>query len=150
MMTPQLTEQYGQVERVSVARAIFSSRISAYAGFRSKPKTVAAAPPSAATFRKFLRFVSMARPSGGRCYIRVDVRDSGQVSGKWFTQNEKERTRGLLVRLCLNLRDMDPPSQLARTAATLWFSGHCTVNLFLVCYLEIHFPFILIGAGDQR
>ena len=25
MMTPQLTEQYGQVERVSVVRAIFSS-----------------------------------------------------------------------------------------------------------------------------
>ena len=28
-MTPQLTEQYGQVERVSVVRAIFSSRTSA-------------------------------------------------------------------------------------------------------------------------
>jgi hypothetical protein len=26
MMMPQLTEQYGQVERVSVVRAIFSSR----------------------------------------------------------------------------------------------------------------------------
>jgi hypothetical protein len=29
MMTPQLTEQYGQVERVSVVREIFSSRTAA-------------------------------------------------------------------------------------------------------------------------
>src|ERR1700692_1428353 len=56
MITPQLTEQYGQVERVSVARAIFSSRTCAAAGARSKPKTVAAAaPPIAPAFRKSLR-----------------------------------------------------------------------------------------------
>jgi hypothetical protein len=60
MSTPQLTEQYGQVERVSVARAIFSSRISAYAGAKSNPKIVAAAPPIVAIFRKSRRLVSIS------------------------------------------------------------------------------------------
>ena len=46
MMMPQLTEQYGQVDRVSVVREIFNSRACAYAGFRSKPRTQATAPPA--------------------------------------------------------------------------------------------------------
>src|SRR3982074_2021497 len=45
MITPQLTEQYGQVERVSVVRAIFSSLDCAYAGRRSNPSTEAITPP---------------------------------------------------------------------------------------------------------
>src|SRR6266446_3265956 len=52
MMVPQPTAQYGQVDRVSLARAIFSVRSCAYAGFRSKPKTAAAAPPMVVSFRK--------------------------------------------------------------------------------------------------
>src|ERR1700732_354016 len=63
MMTPQLTEQYGQVERVSVARAIFSSRRCADAGLRTNPKIVAATPPRVATFSNSRRLVSMAGPS---------------------------------------------------------------------------------------
>src|SRR3954466_6076898 len=55
MITPQLTEQYGQIERVSVARAIFSSRMWAWGGARSKPSPVAPAPPTAPIFRKSLR-----------------------------------------------------------------------------------------------
>src|SRR5437899_10638627 len=55
MMTPQLTEQYGHVERVSLARAIFSVRSCAYAGFRSKPNSAAAAPPTVLIFRKSRR-----------------------------------------------------------------------------------------------
>src|SRR5882762_8196285 len=56
MITPQETEQYGQVLRVSVVRAIFNSRISARACLRSNPS--ATAPPTAAAepFRKVLRF----------------------------------------------------------------------------------------------
>src|SRR5882724_1174471 len=56
MITPQETEQYGQVLLVSVVRAIFNSRISARACLRSNPS--ATAPPTAAAepFRKVLRF----------------------------------------------------------------------------------------------
>src|SRR5579864_3811520 len=39
MMTPQLTEQYGQVLRVSVVREIFSDDACACSGVRSKPST---------------------------------------------------------------------------------------------------------------
>src|SRR6267142_2730181 len=45
MMTPQLTEQYGQVLRVSVVRAIFRPCVCAYTGARLKPNTVTPAPP---------------------------------------------------------------------------------------------------------
>src|SRR6267143_2375098 len=55
MMVPQPTAQYGQVERVSLARAILSVRNCAYAGFKSKPNTAAAAPPIVVNFRKSRR-----------------------------------------------------------------------------------------------
>src|SRR5260370_12395997 len=55
MMVPQPTAQYGQVERVSLARAILSVRSCAYAGFKSKPNTAAAAPPMVVSFRKSRR-----------------------------------------------------------------------------------------------
>src|SRR2546429_4132648 len=55
MMVPHPTAQYGQVERVSLARAIFSVRNCAYAGFKSKPNTAAAAPPLVVNFRKSRR-----------------------------------------------------------------------------------------------
>src|SRR5260370_22743600 len=55
MMVPQPTAQYGQVERVSLARAIFRVRNCAYAGFKSKPNTAAAAPPIVVNFRKSRR-----------------------------------------------------------------------------------------------
>src|SRR5882672_6207866 len=45
IITPQLTEQYGQVERVSVVRAIFSSFACARTGRASNPRRSAAAPP---------------------------------------------------------------------------------------------------------
>src|SRR5688572_12467376 len=60
MITPQLTEQYGQVDRVSVVRAIFSSRSCASAGARSKPSIDTATPPMVAVLRKSRRLVSMA------------------------------------------------------------------------------------------
>src|SRR5580700_5468460 len=62
MRTPQLTEQYGQVDRVSVARAIFSSLSCATAGVRSNPRIEKPAPPTSAPLRKFLRENSIAHP----------------------------------------------------------------------------------------
>ena len=59
MMTPQLTEQYGQVDRVSVVRAIFSWRTWAKTGVRSNPRTDAARPPTALAFRNSRRVGSM-------------------------------------------------------------------------------------------
>src|SRR5882724_2482779 len=46
MITPQLTEQYGQVERVSVVRAIFNSFACARTGRASNPRRSAAVPPA--------------------------------------------------------------------------------------------------------
>src|SRR6266446_716583 len=66
MMVPQPTAQYGQVDRVSLARAIFSVRSCAYAGFRSKPKTAAAAPPMVVSFRKSRREGFMLGPPSAR------------------------------------------------------------------------------------
>src|SRR5580700_1975660 len=66
MMVPQPTAQYGQVERVSFARAIFSTRSCAYAGFMSKPKTAAAAPPTVVSFRKSRREGFMLGPPSAR------------------------------------------------------------------------------------
>src|SRR5713226_4686812 len=62
MMVPQPTAQYGQVERVSLARAIFSVRSCAYAGFRSKPKSAAAAPPTVVSLRKSRRVGFIGAP----------------------------------------------------------------------------------------
>src|SRR5258708_35334100 len=61
MITPQLTEQYGQVERVSVVRAILSSFAWACAGFKSKPSpegTMAPVP----VLMNILRVGSMHKP----------------------------------------------------------------------------------------
>src|SRR5271169_773567 len=60
MRTPQLTEQYGQVDRVSVARAILSSLSCATAGVRSNPRREKPAPPASAPLRKVLRENSIA------------------------------------------------------------------------------------------
>src|SRR5579884_1520140 len=62
MMTPQLTEQYGHVDRVSFARAIFKARSCANAGCKSNPKTAAAAPPTAPIFRKSRREACITPP----------------------------------------------------------------------------------------
>src|SRR5918993_3073360 len=55
MITPQLTEQYGHVDLVSVVRAIFNCRACAYAGVRSKPSSDSAVPPSDVAFRNCRR-----------------------------------------------------------------------------------------------
>src|ERR1044071_8514389 len=71
MMMPQLTEQYGQVERVSVVRAIFSSRACACAGVRSNPS----AQEATALLKNVLRLEAI-RPSGGHivhCKDRDDL-----------------------------------------------------------------------------
>src|SRR5229473_7180763 len=66
MMVPQPTAQYGQVERVSLARAIFRVRNCAYAGFKSKPNTAAAAPPIVVNFRKSRREGFMLAPPSAK------------------------------------------------------------------------------------
>src|SRR5260370_5848790 len=73
MMVPQPTAQYGQVDRVSLARAIFSVRSCAYAGFKSKPNTAAAAPPMVVNLKKSRRVGGIAgapflKGRGGRAF----------------------------------------------------------------------------------
>src|SRR5215472_219339 len=55
MMTPQLTEQYGQVLRVSVVWEILRVLAWASSGVTSNPKTVIAAPPAMDVCRKARR-----------------------------------------------------------------------------------------------
>src|ERR1700731_3279169 len=66
MMVPQPTAQYGQVERVSLALAILSVRNCAYAGFKSKPNTAAAAPPIVVNFRKSRRVGFIGGPPSAK------------------------------------------------------------------------------------
>jgi hypothetical protein len=54
MITPQLTEQYGQVLRVSVVREILSACVCAYAGARLKPKADPPIPLARPTLMKVL------------------------------------------------------------------------------------------------
>src|SRR5882672_12538390 len=70
MIVPQPTAQYGQVDRVSLARAIFRTRSCAYAGFKSKPNTAAAAPPMVVNFRKSRRVGFMLGPSSVRTKLK--------------------------------------------------------------------------------
>src|SRR5215471_15480133 len=74
MMTPQLTEQYGHVERVSLARAIFSVRSCAYAGSKSKPNNAAAAPPTVVSLRKSRRVGFTSSPPSARDKVGNDLR----------------------------------------------------------------------------
>src|SRR5437867_12817079 len=69
MIVPQPTAQYGHVERVSLARAIFSVRSCANAGFKSKPNTAAAAPPTVVIFRKSRRVGFMPGPPLGEIKV---------------------------------------------------------------------------------
>src|SRR6266536_200682 len=61
MMTPQLTEQYGQVLRVSVVREIFSVLDWAKIGATSKPNAERAAPPAIELRRNVRRDIPIGR-----------------------------------------------------------------------------------------
>jgi hypothetical protein len=62
MITPQLTEQYGQVLRVSVVLEIFNVFACAYTGPTSNPNAESAAPPATADCRNARREISIAPP----------------------------------------------------------------------------------------
>src|ERR1043166_5149533 len=66
MMTPQLTEQYGHVLRVSLVRAIFSVFACAYAGAMSNPNAETAA-PAAADFKNVRREMAILRVFVATC-----------------------------------------------------------------------------------
>src|SRR5262245_34804180 len=64
MMTPQLTEQYGQVLRVSVVRASLKLRTCARTACGENPIIARLEPPSPApqTLKNCLRFMSIGNP----------------------------------------------------------------------------------------
>src|SRR5688500_17727137 len=62
-ITPQDTEQYGQMERVSVVRAILKALACAWAAVRSKPNGVTNA-PDVATKPRRERSATKFSPSG--------------------------------------------------------------------------------------
>src|SRR5258708_33098351 len=84
MMTPQLTEQYGHVLRVSLVREILRVFAWAFSGVTSKPNTVIAAPPAIEVCRKARREIAIdssgSRPLPPRSYTckRAAARDSSE------------------------------------------------------------------------
>src|SRR6476661_5927880 len=74
MITPQLTEQYGQVLRVSVVRSIFRPWVCAYTGARLKPKTLTPAPPIKPVLMKDLREISIGHTSTSGLGLRGTFR----------------------------------------------------------------------------
>src|SRR6266568_3750520 len=89
MMVPQPTAQYGQVERVSLARAIFSVRSCAYAGFKTKPKAAAAASPIVGSFKKSRREGFMLGPPSARDKV-------GRVSRKLLNRTCQLTCQGFI------------------------------------------------------
>jgi hypothetical protein len=73
IITPQLIEQKGQVERVSVVRAIFSSRAWANAGPTSNPRTDTSVLAVVVSLRNCRRVVCMAFPARGRILALHDT-----------------------------------------------------------------------------
>src|SRR2546426_8140297 len=96
-MVPHPTAQYGQVERVSLARAILSVRNCAYAGFKSKPNTAAAAPPIAVSLKK-------SRREGFILGLPTTEKENGE-GGPPGTQFIKTFGRGGQLMFSENLRD---------------------------------------------
>src|SRR5712691_3467673 len=142
MITPQLTEQYGHVERVSLARAIFSVRSCANAGFRSNPKTAAAAPPMVANFRKSRRVgLMLGPPSAGeqgreharRCSLIIHASRSVKKEFRPFRRVTEQRKKGIWVhsnRIQIGLIDLARSASCSRKFAICasirsWLSVFC-------------------------
>src|ERR1044072_9705834 len=85
MITPQLTEQYGQVLRVSVVRSIFNPCVCAYTGARLNPKTLTPAPPIKVVLMKVLLERSI------RHYLRVADFYFGYGSGAFSCRGYEAR-----------------------------------------------------------
>jgi hypothetical protein len=66
MITPQLTEQYGHVLRVSLVREIFSVLAWARTGVTSKPNAETTVPPTIELWRKARLEIVIARLSAER------------------------------------------------------------------------------------
>src|SRR5262245_15368235 len=103
MITPQLTEQYGHVLRVSVVRAIFSVLAWARTVVTSKPNAVRAAPPARELWRNARREIAIGPPQsvGGRSLRPKSRSETNQVeldfSVAVFLRPYVERGRGDLV-----------------------------------------------------
>src|SRR6516162_2493085 len=82
MMTPQLTEQYGHVLRVSVVREIFSDCDCATKGWTSKPNAEKPTIPAMPVFTNVRLDTSMARTSTGTVGI----------VGCWNTKSVRARS----------------------------------------------------------
>src|SRR5262245_27021300 len=98
MMTPQLTEQYGQVLRVSLVREILSVRDCATTGATSSPNADSAAPPAIERWRKARREIAI-RPSGEVCHtVAASVSGSGKYTrpgGRCARRHRGDGGRGM-------------------------------------------------------
>src|SRR5262245_19773537 len=136
MITPQLTEQYGQVLRVSLVRAIFSVFACAYAGAASNPNADTAA-PAAAERRNVRREIDM---SSHPCEIQFDLpvspldrprveRDAGHFVDEGYRQAEFTEIDRLEI----------VPARLARIDPEM---------RKLVRLVVAEPPLVLLAAGD--
>src|SRR5439155_19652113 len=79
MMTPQLTEQYGHVLRVSLVREILRVLACARTGATSKPKAERAAPPTIELWRNTRREIAIGHL---RCENQKMPATSAQVGSR--------------------------------------------------------------------
>src|ERR1700730_8643484 len=108
MITPQLTEQYGHVLRVSVVLAILSPCACAYTGARLNPNTETPAPPINVVLMKVRLETSMkGTPSNSNCELRPD---NPGVFNQWETKKSMSELR------CESSCPIDDPSGTATVA----------------------------------
>src|SRR5712692_4797657 len=115
MMVPQPTAQYGQVDRVSLARAILRMRNCAYAGFKSKPNTAAAAPPMVVNFRKSRRVGFMLGPPSASSGLR-----QGRTRGTYLIE-----LAGQPVKKCFQISWAPSCNPVGHSSALLYAQPIC-------------------------
>src|SRR6266481_5824603 len=101
MITPQLTEQYGQVLRVSVVLAILSPCACAYTGARLNPNTETPAPPIKVVLMKVRLETSMTgTPSNSNCDLRAE--QPGVLKSGGDKKSTNCRARALVLKTMLH------------------------------------------------
>src|SRR5271165_1593548 len=112
MMTPQLTEQYGHVLRVSVEREIFRLPACASSGCASKPKTVIPTAPAMPVLKNARLDTSITQPSM--------TKDLGTVN--WCrdgTQALEKRKGEAAIKVCA-VRSTSKSSRIPTTPNHIW------------------------------
>src|SRR6266850_5594098 len=115
MITPQLTEQYGHVLRVSVVLAILSPCACAYTGARLNPNTETPAPPIKVVLMKVRLETSMTgTPSNSNCEIAGRTTWGVQIEGDKKVDELSCENSSPKDYASLGIPQLPPPCALAK------------------------------------